>query len=131
MILKFFKICLLLTSFLLMTGFVQVASFLGPAFTMASSGSVVKASAQLLLDNEFKKKTGKSSLNYFKEEVSKNNSKSEINEDFKNMIINRVASVHKKLNEQNNQTNFDKELKLLVEKRLISTGKKLKIKINQ
>ena len=47
------------------------------------------------------------------------------------MIINRVASVHKKLNEQNNQTNFDKELKLLVEKRLISTSKKLKIKINQ
>ena len=115
-------------SFLLMTGFVQVASFVGPAFTIASSGSVFKATAQLLVDNEFKKKTGKSSLSFFKEEVSKNNSKNEIDEDFKNMIISRVASVHKKLNEQNNLTNFEKEFKLLVEKRLTSTSKLLKIK---
>ena len=128
MIFRFFKICLILMSFLLMTGFVQVASFVGPAFTIASSGSVFKASAQLLVDNEFKKKTGKSSLSFFKEEVSKNNSKNEIDEDFKNMIISRVASVHKKLNEQNNLTNFEKEFKLLVEKRLISTSKLLKIK---
>ena len=55
MILRFFKICLFLTSFLLMTGFVQVASFLGPAFTIASSGNVLKAGAQLIVDNEFKK----------------------------------------------------------------------------
>ena len=111
-----------------MTGFVQVASFLGPAFTIASSGNVFKASTQLLIDNEFKKRTGKSSLNYFKEEVSKNNSKNQINKDFENMIITRVATVHKKLIEQNSQTKFDKELKLLVEKRLISTRKKLNIK---
>ena len=128
MILRFFKICLFLTSFLLMTGFVQVASFLGPAFTIASSGNVFKAGAQLIVDNEFKKKTGKSSLNYFKEEVSKNNSQNDINKDFEKMIMNRVLTTHKKLNEQKNQTNFDKELKLLVEKRIIITHKKLKIK---
>ena len=128
MILRLFKICLFLTSFLLMTGFVQVASFLGPAFTIASSGNVFKAGAQLIVDNEFKKKTGKSSLNYFKEEVSKNNSQNDINKDFEKMIMNRVLTTHKKLNEQKNQTNFDKELKLLVEKRIIITHKKLKIK---
>ena len=111
-----------------MTGFVQVASFLGPAFTIASSGNVFKASTQLLIDSEFKKRTGKSSLNYFKEEVSKNNSKNQINKDFEKMITTRVAAVHKKLMEQNSQTNFDKEFKLLVEKKLISTRKKLKIK---
>ena len=111
-----------------MTGFIQVASFVGPAFTIASSGNVFKASTQLLIDNEFKKRTGKSSLNYFKEEVSKNNSKNQINKDFENMIISRVAAVHKKLIEQNSQTNFDKEFKLLVEKRITSTHKRLKIK---
>ena len=128
MFLRLFKICFFLTSFLLMTGFIQVASFLGPAFTIASSGNVFKASTQLLVDNEFKKRTGKSSLNYFKEEVSKNNSKNRINKDFENMIKTRVASVHQKLIEQNSQTNFDKEFKLLVEKRLESTRRKLKIK---
>ena len=115
-------------SFLLMTGFVQVASFFGPAFTIASSGNVFKASAQLLIDNEFKKKTGKSSLNYFKEEVSKKNSENDLNKEYENMIVTRVAIVHKKLNKQKNQTNFEKEFKLLVEKRFISTRKKLKIK---
>ena len=128
MIIKFFKICFLLTSFLLMTGFVQVASFIGPAFTMASSGNVFKASAQVLVDKEFKKRTGKSSLNYFKEEVSKNDSKNDINKDFENMIITRVERVHKRLIEQNNQKNFNKEFKLLVEKRFLSTRKKLKLK---
>ena len=128
MILRLFKICFFLTSFLLMTGFVQVASFLGPAFTIASSGNVFKASTQLLVDNEFKKRTGKSSLNYFKEEVSKNNSKNKFNKDFESMIKTRVAAVHKKLIKQSSQTNFDNELKLLVEKRIINTRKKLKIK---
>ena len=128
MFLRLFKICFFLTSFLLMTGFVQVASFLGPAFTIASSGNVFKASTQLLVDNEFKKRTGKSSLNYFKEEVSKNNSKNKFNKDFESMIKTRVAAVHKKLIKQSSQTNFDNELKLLVEKRIINTRKKLKIK---
>ena len=128
MIIRLFKICFFLTSFLLMTGFVQVASFIGPAFTIASSGNVFKASAQVLVDKEFKKRTGKSSFNYFKEEVSKNNSKNNINKDFENMIITRVERVHKRLIEQNNQKNFNKEFKLLVEKRFLSTRKKLKLK---
>ena len=128
MISRLFKICFFLTSFLLMTGFVQVASFLGPAFTIASSGSVFKASAQVLVDKEFKKRTGKSSLTYFKEEVSKSNFKNNTNKDFENMIISRVERVHKRLIEQNNQKNFDKELKLLVEKRFSITRKKLKLK---
>ena len=115
-------------SFVFLTGFVQVASLLGPAFTVASSGNVFKAGAQIIFDSEFKKKTGKSSLGYLKEEVSKNNSKNNINKDFENMIITRVERVHKKLIEQNNQTNFDKEFKLLIEKRFSSTRKKLKLK---
>ena len=71
MILKFFKICLYLTSFLFLTGFVQIPAVMGPAITIATSGNLAKATAQLVFDYEFKKKTGKSSLNYISEEVSK------------------------------------------------------------
>ena len=71
MILKFFKICLYLTSFLFLTGFVQIPAVMGPAITIATSGNLAKATAQLVFDYEFKKKTGKSSLNYITEEVSK------------------------------------------------------------
>tara|TARA_B100001057_G_C22262725_1_gene723833 strand:- start:58 stop:378 length:321 start_codon:yes stop_codon:yes gene_type:complete len=105
---------------------------LGPAITVATSGNLVKASAQLILDNEFKKKTGKSSLNYITEEVSKNNQENRINKDFKELIKKRVEIVHQKIVDQNNETKIIKDFKLLVEKRVKLTHEKLiQKKINQ
>ena len=132
MILKFFKICLYLTSFLFLTGFVHLPAMLGPAITAATSGNLAKATAQLVFDNEFKKKTGKSSLDYITEEVSKNNEQNRINKDFKDLIEKRVKKVHQKLIDQNNETKTIKDFKLLVEKRVKLTHKKLiQQKINQ
>ena len=122
MILKFFRICLYLSLFLFLTGFVYLPAVMGPAITVATSGNLAKATAQLIFDYQFKKKTGKSSLGYITEEVSKNNKEKQINEDFKNLIENRVKIVHQKLNDQNK---LDKEFKLLVEKRVKLTHKKL------
>ena len=132
MIIRFLKLGLFLTSFLFLTGFVPLPAVLGPAVTVATSGNLAKATAQLVFDNEFKKKTGKSSLGYITEEVSKNNKENQINEDFKNLIEKRVEIVHQKLVEQNNETQIVKDFKLLVEKRVELTHKKLKQqKINQ
>ena len=122
MILKFFKICLYLTSFLFLTGFVHLPAVMGPAITITTSGNLAKATAQLVFDHEFKKRTGKSSLNYIKEEVSKNNKDNQINENFKNLIEKRVKITHQKLKDQNK---IDKEFKLLVKKRVKLTHKKL------
>ena len=122
MIIRFLKLSLFLTSFLFLTGFVPLPAVLGPAITAATSGNLAKATAQLVFDNEFKKKTGKSSLNYITEEVSKNNKENQINEDFKNLIEKRVKITHQKLKDQNK---IDKEFKLLVEKRVKLTHRKL------
>ena len=122
MILKLFKLCLFLTTFLFLTGFVHLPAVLGPAITVATSGNLFKASAQLVIDNEIKKKTGKSSLSYITEEVSKNNKEKRINKDLRDLIEKRVKIVHQKLNDQNK---LDKEFKLLVEKRVKLTHKKL------
>ena len=122
MILKFSKICLYLTSFLFLTGFVHLPAVMGPAITVVTSGNLFKASAQLVIDNEIKKKTGKSSLGYITEEVSKNNQENRINEDLKDLIETRVKIVHQKLKDQNK---LDREFKLLVEKRVKLTHKKL------
>ena len=65
MILRFFKISFFLTSFLFLTGFVPLPAVLGPAITAATSGNLIKASAQLVLDNEFKKKQVKVLLTTF------------------------------------------------------------------
>ena len=122
MILKFFRICLYLSLFLFLTGFVYLPAVMGPAITVATSGNLAKATAQLIFDYQFKKKTGKSSLGYITEEVSKNNKENQINEDLKILIENRVKIVHQKLNDQNK---LDNEFKLLVEKRIKLTHKKL------
>ena len=129
MILKFFRICLYLSLFLFLTGFVHLSAVMGPVITVATSGNLAKATAQLVFDYQFKKKTGKSSLSYITEEVSKNNKENQIDEDFKSLIENRVKIVHQKLNDQNK---LDKEFKLLVEKRVKLTHKRLiQQKINQ
>ena len=129
MILRFLKISLFLSSFLFLTGFVQLPAVLGPAITVATSGNLIKASAQLVIDNEIRKKTGKSSLGYITEEVSKNNQENRINRDLRDLIEKRVEIVHQKLNDQNK---LGKEFKLLVENRVKLTHKKLiKQKINQ
>jgi len=132
MILRFLKLSLFFTSFLFLTGFVPLPAVLGPAVKVATSGNLAKATAQLVFDNEFKKKTGKSSLGYITEEVSKNNKENQINEDFKNLIEKRVKTVHQKLVDQNNEPKIIKDFKLLVENRVELTHKKLKQqKINQ
>ena len=130
--LKFFKLSFFLTSFLFLTGFVPLPAVLGPAITVATSGNLVKATAQLVFDNEFKKKTGKSSLNYITEEVSKNNKENRINKELKDLIEKRVKIVHQKLVQQNNEPKVIKNFKLLVEKRVQLTHQKLiEQKINQ
>ena len=132
MILRFLKISLFLSSFLFLTGFVSLPAVFGPAITAATSGNLVKATAQLIFDYEFKKKTGKSSLGYITEEVSKNNQENRINKDFKDLIEKRVEIVHQKLVDQNNEPKIIKDFKLLVEKRVELTHEKLKQqKINQ
>ena len=132
MIIRFLKISLFLTSFLFLTGFVPLPAVLGPAITVATSGNLAKATAQLVFDNEFKKKTGKSSLNYITEEVSKNNKENRINKDLKDLIEKRVKIVHQKLVQQNNEPKVIKNFKLLVEKRVQLTHQKLiEQKINQ
>ena len=132
MILRFLKISLFLTSFLFLTGFVPLPAVLGPAITAATSGNLVKATAQLVFDNEFKKKTGKSSFGYITEEVSKNNQQKRINKDLKDLIEKRVKIAHQKLVDQNNETKIIKDFKLIVEKRVELTHKKLiQQKINQ
>ena len=132
MIIRIFKLSFFLSSFLLLTGFVPLPAVLGPALTVATSGNLVKATAQLAIDNEFRKKTGKSSLNYITEEVSKKNEENRINKDFKNLIEKRVEIVHQKLVQQNNESKIIKDFKLLVEKRVKLTHNKLiQQKINQ
>ena len=104
MILRHIKILLLITSFLFTTGFTPLVSLVGPAATIIASGNIYKASAQFIVDQSIKKKTGKNSLTLVRDELEK----------------------------KETEKNIRNELRLLVEKRIKITRQKLDLdKINQ
>tara|TARA_B100000475_G_C14867984_1_gene260570 strand:+ start:227 stop:601 length:375 start_codon:yes stop_codon:yes gene_type:complete len=107
---RLFKIFMILVSFLFLTGFIPFASILGPGVTVLTSGNVYKATAQFIIDQSIKKKTGKNSLTLVKEELDKKKNKNEFNEELRNLVEKRIKMTRKKLDEQ--------ELRKLVKKRI-------------
>ena len=110
MSLRLFKIFTIIVSFLFLTGFTPFISILGPGVTVLTSGNVYKATAQFLIDQSIKKKTGKNSLTLVKEELDKRKNKNQFNEELRNLVEKRIYITRKKLEEQ--------ELRKLVKKRI-------------
>ena len=132
MFFKFIKISLLITTCIFLSGFIQVAALLGPGVTIFSSGNVYRAGAQLLIDSEIKKKTGKNSLALITEEVTKQNDKKDFQEEFSQLVEKRFIITQKKLAEQNNQKKANEEFRKLIKKRVSLVQKELNlIKISQ
>ena len=107
---RLFKIFTILVSFLFLTGFTPFVSILGPGVTVLTSGNIYKATAQFIIDQSIKKKTGKNSLTLVKEELDKKENKNEFNEELRNLVEKRIKMTRKKLEEQ--------ELRKLVKKRI-------------
>ena len=107
---RFFKILTFIVSFLFLTGFVPFVSIIGPGVTVLTSGNIYKATAQFLIDQSIKKKTGKNSLTLVKEELDKRENKNKFNEELRNLVEKRIKMTRQKLEEQ--------ELKKLVKKRI-------------
>ena len=107
---RLFKIFTILVSFLFLTGFTPFISILGPGVTVLTSGNIYKATAQFIIDQSIKKKTGKNSLTLVKEEFDKKKNKNEFNEELRNLVEKRIKMTRKKLEEQ--------ELRKLVKKRI-------------
>ena len=68
--LKTVKIGFIIISFIFLTGFLPILSFIGPGLTIMSSGSVYKASAQYAINETIKKKTGKNSLDFLSDKIN-------------------------------------------------------------
>ena len=107
---RLFKIFTILVSFLFLNGFTPFVSILGPGVTVLTSGNVYKATAQFIIDQSIKKKTGKNSLTLVKEELEKRENKNDFNQELRNLVEKRIKMTRKKLEEQ--------ELRKLVKKRI-------------
>ena len=115
MIYKMCKIFTLLLSFLFLTGFTPIISILGPGVTVLTSGNIYKATAQFIIDQSIKKKTGKNSLTLVKEEINKNNrkyKKNKFNDDLRQLVEKRIKMTRKKLDDQNLQKLLNKRINI-------------------
>jgi len=99
MISRYSKIVLILTSFLFTTGFLPLA-IIGPATTIFTSGNVYKATAQFMIDQSIKKKTGKNSLMLVKEEIEEKQSEKNLNKELRKLVEKRINIARQKLDLQ-------------------------------
>ena len=100
---RLLKILTFILSFFFLTGFVPFASIIGPGVTVITSGSVYKATAQFMIDQSIKKKTGKDTLTIVKEEIDKKNQKNNFNDELRQLVEKRILITRKKLDDQNFQ----------------------------
>ena len=110
--LRLFKILTYIISFFFLTGFVPIASFIGPGFTVLTSGNIYKATAQFMIDQSIKKKTGKNSLTLVKEEIDKKNQKNKFNDELRQLVEKRIKITRKKLDNQNLQKLVKKRINI-------------------
>ena len=100
MLSRYLKIVLILTSFLFTTGFLTFAAIIGPATTLFTSGNVYKATAQFIIDQSIKKKTGKNSLTLVKEEIEEKQSEKNLNKELRKLVEKRINIERQKLDLQ-------------------------------
>ena len=94
---RVFKITAILLSFIFLTGFIPLVSFFGPAATIMSTGNIYKASAQFIIDQSIKKKTGKNSLTLVKEEIEKKEAQKDLNDKLRQLVEKRIKIARQKL----------------------------------
>ena len=113
---KYYKIILILTSFIFLNGFLTFIPLLGPGLTIATSGNVYKASAQFIINQKIEKETGKNSLILIKEtlveETEKKVQKNSFDEDLRQLVETRIKMTRQKLDNQNLQKLIKKRIEV-------------------
>ena len=109
---RLFKILTFVVSFFFLTGFVPFVSIIGPGVTVLTSGNIYKATAQFMIDQSIKKKTGKDSLTLVKEEIDKKNKKNKFNDELRQLVEKRIKITRKKLDNQNLQKLVKKRINI-------------------
>ena len=109
---RLFKILTFIVSFFFLAGFVPFVSIIGPGVTVLTSGNIYKATAQFMIDQSIKKKTGKDSLTLVKEEIDKKNQKNKFNDELRQLVEKRIKITRKKLDNQNLQKLVKKRINI-------------------
>ena len=113
---KLFRILTIILSFLFLTGFLPILSFVGPGFTALTSGNMYKASVQFIVNQGIEKETGKNSLTLIKETLVEEKDikikKNSFDEDLRQLVETRIKMTRQKLDNQNLQKLLKKRIEV-------------------
>ena len=114
MIIRLLRILTIILSFFFLTGFVPIASLVGPSVTAFTSGNIYKAGVQFIINQRIEKETGKNSLTLIKEtlveETDKKVQKNSFDEDLRQLVETRIKMTRQKLDNQNLQKLLKKRI---------------------
>ena len=91
------KLLICILTGVILSGCVQSTAMLGPAITLASSGNVSQAGLTFFTNKAVEKETGMDTVSYVSNKIEKQNSKTKLKREFKNMVKSNFLKTREKL----------------------------------
>ena len=92
---------------IILSGCAQSTAMIGPAITLASSGNVSQAGVTFFTNRAVEKETGMDTVSYVSNKIEKQNSKTKLKREFKNLVETNFAKTREKLILQDKSNTFN------------------------
>ena len=92
---------------IILSGCAQSTAMIGPAITLASSGNVSQAGVTFFTNRAVEKETGMDTVSYVSNKIEKQNSKTKLKREFKNMVEANFLKTREKLILQDKSNTFN------------------------
>ena len=101
------KIFIYIVIGLLLSGCAQSTAMLGPAITLASTGNISQAGLTFITNQAVEKETGMNTVSYVSNKIEKQNSKTKLKREFKNLVETNFVKTREKLILQDKSNTFN------------------------
>ena len=82
---------------IILSGCAQSTAMIGPAITLASSGNISQAGLTFVTNKAVEKETGMDTVSYVSNKIEKQNSKTKLKREFKNLVETNFVKTREKL----------------------------------
>ena len=101
------KAFICITAVLLLSGCVQSTAMIGPAITLASTGSVSQAGITFLTNKAVEDETGMNTVSFVSKKIEEKNSRTKLKREFKKLVSTNFEKTRKKLILQDQSNTFN------------------------
>ena len=101
------KVLIYIVAGLILSGCAQSTAMLGPAITLASSGNITQAGLTFFTNKAVEKETGMDTVSYVSNKIEKQNSKTKLKREFKNLVETNFVKTREKLILQDKSNTFN------------------------